>query len=225
MKLQYTKHSLTQNDSDNDGLTDDVEIFIHFTSALNPDSDNDGLTDYEEIFSIEGTASSSDEFQINTYTSNYQKNANVATDGTNYLIVWESRYQDGSGYGIYGQLVDSNGTKIGSELHISSRTSNDQLKPYAASNGNNYLVTWQSYGQDGSYEGIYGQFFDLNGNKIGSEFRINYTTYRNQRNPSIATDNNNYLITWQSYRQDGSYEGVYAQLYDSAGNKIVQSSG
>lgn len=36
-------------DDDNDGLSDEEELFIFGTNPLNPDSDNDGLSDKEEI--------------------------------------------------------------------------------------------------------------------------------------------------------------------------------
>ena len=206
-------------DNDNDGLSNFFEIY-YGTSVNNIDSDNDGLTDYDEIYTIEGCRSNTNEFQINSYTNNYQRNSNVTSDGINYLVTWQSLGQDGNEEGIYAQLFSASGNKIGTETRINTYTSANQKNPYAASNGTNYFITWQSVWQDGSEEGVYGQLLDLNGNKIGSEFHISTRNIESQRNPSIATDNNNYFVTWQSYWQDGSYQGVYGQLYDSTGNKI-----
>jgi hypothetical protein len=44
------------------------------------------------------------EFRINTYTTESQTLASVAADSTgNFVVVWTSDFQDGSGSGIYGQ--------------------------------------------------------------------------------------------------------------------------
>ena len=205
------------SDDDNDGLSV-LEEYKNGTSITNADTDNDGLLDSQEIFRIDLIK---EDFQINTYTDNCQRYANLITAGDNYFVTWQSYGQDGNKEGVFGQLLDLNGNKIGDEIHISTRTSDDQENPYTASNGSTYFVTWQSYGQDGDEEGVYGQLLDLNGNKISSEFRINSTTYESQRNPCAASDSNNYFVAWQSYRQDGNYQGVYGQFYDSSGNKIA----
>jgi len=60
-----------------------------------------------------------DEFQINTYVTGDQRNPAVAmTDTSRFVAVWQSDGQDGSGYGIFGQLgpiigsADCNGDGI-----------------------------------------------------------------------------------------------------------------
>ncbi len=46
-----------------------------------------------------------DEFQINTFVQNRQWYADVASAGDKYVVAWTSEDQDGSGYGIFGELV------------------------------------------------------------------------------------------------------------------------
>jgi large repetitive protein len=44
------------------------------------------------------------EFQVNTYTTLEQWIASVAADGAgNFMVVWPSNGQDGSGQGVFGQ--------------------------------------------------------------------------------------------------------------------------
>jgi flagellin len=77
-------------------------------------------------------------------------------------------------------------------------------------------VTWQSYVQDGSEWGTYGQRFDVSGTKLGSEFQANTYTSSNQSLPVVAPlAEGGFAITWQSNGQDGSDEGVYAQRFAS----------
>jgi VCBS repeat-containing protein len=48
----------------------------------------------------------------------------------------------------------------------------------------------------------------------GGEFKVNTTISKTQDSPSVATDSDgDYVVTWQSYGQDGSLYGVYGQRY------------
>ena len=80
------------------------------------------------------------------------------------------------------------------------------------------VVTWASYGQDGSQNGIYAQRYDLYGKAIGGEFQVNTHTVNQQQAPVVtALAHGGFVVAWRSYLQDGSSYGVYAQRYDSAG--------
>ena len=68
-----------------------------------------------------------------------------------------------------------------------------------ASNGNNYLMTWES---DSSYD-IYGMYFDNAGDLISSQYMINDYTTSFQAESSISSDGVNYMIAWNSNEQDG----------------------
>lgn len=58
-------------------------------------------------------------------------------------------------------------------------------------------------------------------NLQGSEFRINTTTANAQDMPAIAlSDNGTYIVVWESDRQDGSLEGIFAQRFALNGSPI-----
>jgi len=68
--------------------------------------------------------------------------------------------------------------------------------------------------------GIYAQRFDSSGNAAGGEFVVNTTTSEDQKNSEIAAlSDGGFVITWQSHNQDGSGDGVYAQRFDSSGQR------
>jgi len=165
----------------------------------------------------------SKEFQANTYTLDSQTNPSIAAlnDG-GFVVTWESNDQDGSGYGIYGQRYDSSGAKNGSEFQVNTYTLDSQTNPsIAALNDGGFLVTWDSFGQDGSANGIFSQRYDSNGARVGSEFQVNTYTSNVQTNPSIAALNDGgFLVTWESSHQDGSNYEIYGQRYSSSGVKI-----
>ena len=81
-----------------------------------------------------------------------------------------------------------------------------------------FVITWQSSGQDGDGYGVYAQRYTLAGIPQGSEFRVNAYTTDDQALPSVATDAaGNLVISWMSVGQDGDGSGVYAQRYASDG--------
>ena len=52
----------------------------------------------------------------------------------------------------------------------------------------------------------------------GREFQVNTETASSQTLPSIAMDDaGNFVVAWQSYNQDGSGYGIFAQMYHADG--------
>ncbi|WP_170985159.1 Ig-like domain-containing protein [Roseomonas sp. AR75] len=137
-----------------------------------------------------------------------------------FVATWMSNFEDGSFGGIYGQRYDAAGNATGAEFRANTTTSNDQSYPaVAALADGGFVVTWQSYLQDGSGSGIYGQRYDAAGNPAGAEFRANTYTSIDQAYPAVAAlADGGFVVTWMSNFQDGSFGGIYGQRYDAAGN-------
>ena len=174
---------------------------------------------YGQRYDATGTPEG-DEFQVNTYTSNNQQVPSVTslTDG-GFVVAWESNGQDGSDWGIYGQRYDATGTPEGDEFQVNTYTSNDQRLPSVTSlTDGGFVVTWLSYGQDGSSSGVYGQSYDVTGTPVGDEFLVNAYTSNAQSVPSVTSlTDGGFVVTWTSYGQDGSNYGIYGQRYDATG--------
>ena len=165
----------------------------------------------------------SEEFQVNSYTTDNQQQATVATAPTGeYVVVWQSENQDGSGFGIYAQRYNAVGQPAGSEIQVHSTTAGDQELPVVAVNASGqFAVAWQSAGQDGSGDGIYARVFDATGAPISNETLVNSYTENNQQSPRIAMDDaGNFIVVWESAGQDGGGLGIYAQRLDSDGVAI-----
>ena len=119
------------------------------------------------------------EFQVNTYTSGAQGDpaiTNLSNGG--FVITWTNESsQDGSGYGVFGQIFDASGNTVGAEFQVNTYTSNNQRHPdISGLSDGGFVVTWHSRHQDGDDQGIFGQRFDASGNKVGSEFQVNTHT-------------------------------------------------
>ena len=159
---------------------------------------------------------------VNTTTTNTQADPAITVmDDGSFVIVWDGN-GTGDSSGVFGQRFDASGAKVGGEFRVNTATTGTQSDPAITtlSNGS-FVVTWQSAGQDGSGDGVYGQLYDASGTAIGGEFRVNDTTANDQEAPNVAAlADGGFMVVWESYGQDGSLEGVYAKRYDSGGTDV-----
>ena len=176
---------------------------------------------FAQRFNKKGKAIGS-EFQVNTYTNSHQQFPAVAMDAKgNFVITWHSYGKDGSGYGIFAQRFNKKGKATGSEFQVNTYTKSAQHPAVAMDGTGNFVITWESYGGDGSLEGVFAQRFNKKGKAIGSEFQVNTYTNDDQSNPTVAMDEKgNFVITWHSYGQDGSMFGIFAQRFNKKGKAI-----
>ena len=163
------------------------------------------------------------EVPINTTTAGYQEAPHITElTGGGYVITWQSHGQDGSDYGVYSRLFDADGAPVGDEIPVNTYTTSAQQRPaVAALSDGGYVITWQSYGQDGSSNGVYSQGFDATGHKSGNETRVNaYTTDFQYQPDVVGLSDGGYVVVWSSGGQDGSNGGIYAQRFDGTGAAI-----
>ena len=108
-------------------------------------------------------------------------------------------------------------TKAGGQTLVNTTTTDDHKNPVVASaDDGSYVVVWQSNNQNGDVEGIFGQRFNANGGKLGSEFPVNTTITGNQAKPAIAMDDSgNFVVVWQENGNE-----IFGQRFDSNGVKL-----
>ncbi|GAB4419154.1 MAG: hypothetical protein Fur0044_15430 [Anaerolineae bacterium] len=187
--------------------------FVVVWQSSGQDGSNAGI--YGQRYTAAGVAQGS-EFRVNTTTANGQIFPSVAMDSDgDFVVVWQSFEQDGSGYGVYVQRYNAAGAPQGAEFRANTYTSGSQRNPSVAMDADgDFVVVWQSFGQDGDEYGVYGQAFRASGAPLGSEFQVNTYTTEAQLLPQVAMDaDGDFVVVWQSYGQDGSQEGVYARRY------------
>ncbi|WP_345324532.1 DUF4347 domain-containing protein, partial [Novipirellula rosea] len=193
----------------------DGSFVVTFDNASNSDI-------YFQRFNSSGVAQGSNT-KANTYTSSTQVSPEIAVaDNGSFVIVWESNGQDGSGYGVYGQRFNANGTTSGSEFRANTTISGNQWLPsVAAASDGSFVVSWESSNQDGSGYGIYAQRFDATATKLGGEILVNTFTSGDQTSSHIDLNSDgDFIVTWRSSSQDGSGYGVYVQHFDSDGIRM-----
>jgi hypothetical protein len=160
------------------------------------------------------------EFRVNTFTTGNQWFVSVGVDSLdNFVVAWTSDAQDGSASGIVARRYAASGVPLGPEFVVNTYTTGYQSAPsVAVGPAGDFVVTWQSYAQDGANWGVFGQRYASTGGPLGPEFRVNSYTTDDQEYVSVAADpGGNFVIVWTSEGQDGSFHGVFGKRFTSAG--------
>ena len=192
--------------------------------------------------SIQGQRYASDgssrgaQFQVNTYTTNFQYFPSVAADADgDFIVVWQgpglsttiSSAPDG--FSVWGQRYASDGSARGAEFQVNTYTFLDQHEPrVAADSDGDFVVVWQSFnsfGTDTSGMSIQGQRYTSNGSAQGAEFQINTYTPGPQLHPAVASAaGGDFVVAWDSvvsYGTDQSIDSIQAQRYRAPGPPAV----
>jgi hypothetical protein len=157
----------------------------------------------------------------------------------NILFVWQSGVAGTPG--IYARLATgTTKTKISygtnfytSDLRVNTYIKDQQIDPaVAALPDGSAIITWSSYGEDGSMWGVFARKLSAKGvASPAKEFQVNQYTAYNQRKPAVATlANGNYVIAWVS-EQERFYNSVdiYARVFTAEGkpetDEIAVNSG
>jgi hypothetical protein len=170
------------------------------------------------------------DFQVNTYTTDFQHNPAVAADAHgNFVVVWSSQGSSGTDTGysdsVQAQRFASNGSAQGAQFQVNTFTTDLQREPSvaAAANGN-FVVVWESggsFGTDTFYFSIQGQRYSSNGAPQGLEFQVNTYTTQSQIHPWVAAaPNGDFVVVWESEgssETDTSDDSVQGQRYASNG--------
>ncbi|HWF17846.1 MAG TPA: hypothetical protein VG754_01180 [Verrucomicrobiae bacterium] len=155
---------------------------------------------YARQFNSAGTAQGG-EFLVNVLTNICANPAiGVGSDGT-YFIAWSQKdsVTVNNSWDVWGRQFSKIGVG-GAPALINTQVYGDQYAPKVSSIGTDYLVVWTSMGQDGSREGVYGQFLHGNGSHVGGELRVNTTVLNQQMFPAVASDGvGRFMVSWSSY--------------------------
>lgn len=167
------------------------------------------------------------EFVVNSYTESDQREPviEVINESQNIAVVWNSQNQiDSLSQGdIFLKIYDKEFNEILGETLVNDSTTGNQINPQIASNQNGkFVVVWSSFtGSDAQ------EFYDVklklfsDNEPITDEILVNSYTDHSQTKPKTAmNESGEFIVVWESWEQDGSDRGIYAQKFDADGNKV-----
>ena len=169
---------------------------------------------YARLYSS-SAAAQGNEFLVNTNTNPCSLPSVAVAKDDSFLIAWTERdmVARNNSLDVYARLF-SPADVAGAVLRVNTHVYGDQYQPRVCVIGSDYLVVWTSLGQDGSREGVYGQYLNEDGLFTGGEFRVNTTTISQQMQPAVASDGvDQFLAVWTSYTDTPDGFDLFAQRY------------
>ncbi|KAJ6245734.1 hypothetical protein M0813_20154 [Anaeramoeba flamelloides] len=146
---------------------------------------------------------------VTSGTEDDQKNSQICVlQNGNYVITWyEQDDDDEYWYSIRAQIFDSSNQKVGSQILLKSAETT-LFEPHVCCLPNgNFVIVWN----DEDLDVIDAQIFEENGDKIGSEFRVN----SEDGYPRVCClANDNFVVAWRDSR------AIKAQMYDGPNSKV-----
>ena len=166
---------------------------------------------------------SQDEIRINSFLNYDQRDPHIVSDKHgNFLVVWTSYNQanDSSKEDIYFQNLDADLNKIANETLVNDIISGDQIRPAVAMNeSGDFIIAWASYSDQNSLYDIKTKLYK-NGVASANEFLVNTYTLNSQTKPSVDIySDGSFIVVWESWFEDGSDRGIFAQRFSADGNK------
>ena len=166
---------------------------------------------------------SSTEETVNTYgTSDQIDPAIAAFDDGGYVVVWVSNAQDGSGYGIYGQRYNADGTTNGTEFLVTSETTDSETNPSVATFADGgFVVAWQDQ-TSGVWAWSEARVYNADGSAATADFKISPGVNGDNEGyqPAVVALNaNDFVVVWANEVSASTYE-VAGQIYDRTGATV-----
>ncbi len=153
-----------------------------------------------------------EDFRVNETTRQGQQYPAVAMDDYNsFVVTWQSSHQDGFSWGIFAKAYDASGAVLAPEFQVNANTQGPQTNPALGANTQGDAVAlW--LGLDATHKSaVHAQRFQLPQTEpefvLGPEGEVVLSNFvaLEEAPAAAATDaDGNYVVTWQSYGQDGS---------------------
>ena len=129
----------------------------------------------------------------------------TALPGGGFAAIWNGNGAEGDleGYGVFGQVFDAAGSKLGGEFLVNTIETGNQFirTPDATSPlaGGGFVVIWRDHNTlagDGSSD-VRGQVFDAAGGKVGGAFLVNTSTDGFQDDGQVTgLSDGRFVVTW-----------------------------
>ncbi|PYY68716.1 hypothetical protein CRX42_20260 [Pseudomonas jessenii] len=157
---------------------------------------------------------------VNKVTNSAQEDPSItALANGGYVVAWQSdTFDDMSD--IAAQVYNANGVKVGGEFIVNTTRMGEQDSAQITSlKDGGFVVSWASFGQDGSGWGSYLQRYDASGVKVGVETRVATTTLSEQDDSTVTgLADGGIMAVWEG-NGTGDASGIFGQRFKADGSK------
>jgi hypothetical protein len=147
-----------------------------------------------------------------TNNSSSSEFPSLAWTGIQYGVSWQDD-RDGNDE-IYFTRLDSSGSKIGSDIRVTSDDDSSSGGPSLVWTGSEYGIAWQDT-RHGPASEIYFTRLDSSGEKLGSDIRISYSV-NSSGSSSLVWTGSEFGVSWSD---SGPPTEIYFARLDSTGSK------
>jgi len=166
------------------------------------------------------------EILINQYTPGDQAMPVVAGYGKGqYAVLWNSEGQDGDGWGIYGQLLQTDGTLEGSEFLVNTnwQKGHQQLTAAATLDKRGFIVVWHGTGEL-CPDTVFAQRFAATGRRVGPVLQPGSPQCNRRRFPAVSPlPGGGFCIVWE---EESVHErepfGIFARFFDAQSTPVTE---
>jgi hypothetical protein len=150
-----------------------------------------------------------------------QRRPSVASNGTDWLVVWGDRRSSSGASDVYSTRVSSTGSVLSPNGVAVSTAAADQSHPQVAWNGNTFLVVWSDY-RSGTSLDTYGSRVNASGTTLNaSGIAISKQVGVSEASSSLSAIGTNFLVTWQDDRS-GTFD-IYSTRVSETGSVLSPS--
>jgi hypothetical protein len=190
--------------------------FVVVWQSLNQEGAGYGV--FARRFSSAGTALAVEFVTNSLLLVGNQHDPTVASDSDGDLVIaWE---EGGTRNDIFARRFSSAGAALAVEFQVNSYTPSLQAEPSVAVDGDgDFVIAWESYGQDAYYSGVFARRFSSAGTPLAGEFQVNVSTVGYQESPSVAADaDGDFVVAWLNYPEEQAFaQDVLARRFTSSG--------
>ena len=134
-----------------------------------------------------------------------------------FVVCWHAHTYTQEAYNILARRFSPMAFPLGGEFIVNSHRDGWQVFPSIAFGDAGYLVTWQSFEQDGDDYGIFAAILDRDGASRVPEFQVNSMSQGRQERPAgVFLTHNRIAVAWQDLRVGATDWDVYAAISDVA---------
>jgi hypothetical protein len=164
----------------------------------------------QAVFPVAIDPTISPEFGMSaTMADNNEYFPHLASNGTNYLVVWSDDRDGNFSHSVFGARVTTAGEVLDpTGININSTG----INPAAGTDGANYLVVWEDTSMN-----ISGTRITSGGTILDSTRLAICTNSAAQQFPRVAGTGTNYLVVWQDRRDGVEHYDIYGSRVTSSG--------